>query len=105
MHSEETVAGFTATNIGFYGPQGRVLRLPIPDEKMNEKIAKFNYEGRRITNLEMETSGIYGMSKLLGHKAISMNAVLANRATGEFTKDPSALADGLIEYTLDRIVS
>lgn len=72
---------------------------------MNEKIAKFNYEGRRITNLEMETSGIYGMSKLLGHKAISMNAVLANRATGEFTKDPSALADGLIEYTLDRIVS
>lgn len=105
MHSTGTIAGFTATNIGFYGPQGRILRLGIPDETMNEKIGHFQFKGKRITNLEMETSGIYGMSKLLGHKAISMNAVLANRPKGEFTKDGSKLTADLIAYTLDRIVS
>lgn len=105
MHSADTLAGFTATNIGFYGPQGRVLRLDIPDTEMNSKIGHFQYKDKRITNLEMETSGIYGMSKLLGHKAISMNAVLANRPKGEFTKDPSKLTADLIAYTLDRIVS
>ncbi len=105
MHSNDTIAGFTATNIGFYGPQGRILRLGIPDEAMNEKIGQFKFKGKRITNLEMETSGIYGMSKLLGHKAISMNAVLANRPKGEFTKDGSKLTADLIAYTLDRIVS
>ena len=73
--------------------------------EMNDKIGKFQYQGKKITNLEMETSGIYGMSKLLGHKAISMNGVLANRPKGEFTKNPSKLTEDLIAYTLERIVS
>ncbi|APG59544.1 nucleoside phosphorylase [Christiangramia salexigens] len=103
MSSESTYPGFTATNIGFYGPQGRVLRLDIPDAEMNDKINNFGYKGNHITNLEMETSGIYGLSRLLGHRAVSMNAVLANRMTGEFSKDPVKLVENLITYCLEKI--
>ncbi|MCM4156799.1 nucleoside phosphorylase [Gramella sp. AN32] len=105
MSSSQTIPGFTATNIGFYGPQGRVLRLSLADEKMNERLNKFAFNGQVITNLEMETSGIYGMSKLLGHKAVSMNAVVANRETGEFSKDPGKLMENLIQYSLEKLVS
>lgn len=101
--SDETFKGFTATNVGFYGPQGRILRLPIQDHELNDKLASFDYNGMPITNLEMETSAIYGLSKLLGHKALSMNAIIANRATGEFTKNPKQVVHDLILYTLKRI--
>ncbi|TXE06025.1 phosphorylase [Gelidibacter salicanalis] len=104
MNSDQTVKGFTATNVGFYGPQGRVLRLPLQDEGLNDKLASFNFQDRPITNLEMETAGIYALSALLGHKAVSMNAIIANRATGEFSKDPSGLINKLITYTLDKLV-
>ena len=104
MSSSSTYAGFTGTNIGFYGPQGRILRSQVPDPEMNNKINNFKFRERNITNLEMETSGIYGMSKLLGHRAVSMNLVLANRVTGEFTSKGSEMTDELIAYTLDRIV-
>ncbi|MBA6154161.1 nucleoside phosphorylase [Gelidibacter maritimus] len=102
--SEKTVRGFTATNVGFYGPQGRVLRLSLQDGQLNDKLSSFNYNDMAITNLEMETAGIYGLSALLGHKALSMNAIIANRATGEFSKDPKNLVDDLIRYTLGKIV-
>lgn len=102
--SSKTVNGFTATNVGFYGPQGRVLRLPVQDNTLNDKLASFNYNGMSITNLEMETAGIYGLSALLGHKALSMNAIIANRATGEFTKNPKAVVDDLINYALNKLV-
>ena len=105
LSSGATTKGFTGTNIGFYGPQARILRADVPDHNMNEKIADFNYKGYKITNLEMETSGIYGMSKLLGHHAISMNLVLANRATGEFAENAREMMDKLIVYCLDRIVA
>ncbi|MBQ4822585.1 nucleoside phosphorylase [Aquimarina sp. MMG016] len=103
MQSDETQKGFTITNVGFYGPQGRVLRLPTSDAKLNEKIASFVYADKKITNLEMETAGIYGMAKLLGHRAVSMNVVLANRATGTFSQNPKKAVDRLIRYTLDKI--
>ncbi|MEW7278546.1 nucleoside phosphorylase [Aquimarina sp. 2201CG1-2-11] len=96
--------GITVTNVGFYGPQGRVLRLPLQDKELNDKIASFSYKNKRITNLEMETAGIYGIAKLLGHKAISMNAILANRTTGEFSKTPQKTIDLLIKYTLDKLI-
>lgn len=102
--SEKTHKGFTATNVGFYGPQGRVLRLPVQDETLNDKLASFKYKGMSITNLEMETAGIYGLSKLLGHKALSMNAIIANRATGEFTQNPQQVIEDLIVYTLDKLI-
>ncbi|WP_299391234.1 nucleoside phosphorylase [uncultured Gelidibacter sp.] len=102
--SDKTVKGFTATNVGFYGPQGRVLRLPVEDGTLNDKLASFRYNNMPITNLEMETAGIYALSALLGHKALSMNAIIANRATGEFSDDPAEVVNELITYTLDKLV-
>ncbi|MFL1895435.1 nucleoside phosphorylase [Aquimarina sp. 2-A2] len=95
--------GVTITNVGFYGPQGRVLRLPLQDASLNDKITSFTDNNLKITNLEMETAGIYGLSKLLGHKAISLNAIVANRATGDFSKDSTKTIDRLIRYALDKI--
>ncbi|MDR5590291.1 nucleoside phosphorylase [Christiangramia sp. SM2212] len=103
LSSDSTIKGLTGTNVGFYGPQGRILRAEVPDPEMNNKIAAFNFNGHKVTNLEMETSGIYGISKLLGHNAASMNLVLANRATGEFLENASEMMDKLIIYTLDKI--
>ncbi|WP_299601790.1 nucleoside phosphorylase [uncultured Aquimarina sp.] len=105
MQSDETIKGFTITNVGFYGPQGRVLRLATSDALLNQKIGSFSYADKKITNLEMETAGIYGMAKLLGHRAVSMNAILANRATGRFSQDSEKTIDNLIKYTLDKIIS
>ena len=104
LRGSEVFEGFTATAPGFYGPQGRVLRLAIQDPKLNNKIDKFIYQGTKITNLEMETSAIYGLSRLLGHNALSMNAIIANRANGTFSKDPYKVVEGLIQYTLDKLV-
>ena len=105
LSSKNIYQGITATAGGFYGPQGRVLRLAIQDPELNHKIDSFNFEGNRITNLEMETSAIYGLSKLLGHHAVSMNAIIANRANGTFSENPYKVVDDLILYTLDKIVS
>ena len=103
--SEAFLIGITATNVGFYGPQGRVLRLPADDERLKKTIASFEYKGAKITNLEMETSGIYGMATLLGHSAISLNAILANRANGTFSEQPQETTDRLIQKTLALLVS
>jgi uridine phosphorylase len=102
--SDKTYAGITATAGGFYGPQGRVLRLAVQDPNLNHKIDSFNFKGNRITNLEMETSAIYGLSKLLGHKACSINAIIANRANGTFSENPNKVVTDLIEYTLKKLV-
>ena len=105
LASDKTYLGITLTTAGFYGPQGRVLRLPVSNPNLNASIETFQYKGIRATNLEMETSAIYGLSKLLGHHACSMNAILANRALGEFSKNPSKVIEELIVYALDRIVN
>lgn len=104
LSSDQTFLGFTATAVGFYGPQGRVLRLAIQDPELNNKIDNFNYNGVRVTNLEMETSAIYGLAKLLGHHACSMNAIIANRANGTFSDDYQSVVEKLITYTLDKLV-
>lgn len=104
MNSNQIVHGITATANGFYGPQGRVLRLHLQDEQLNTKIDSFSFKGNRITNLEMETSAIYGLSKLLGHHAISLNAIIANRASGTFSKHPEKIIEDLIVYTLDKLI-
>ena len=105
FESDIVFKGMTGTAGGFYGPQGRVLRLPLKDPKLNSKLDDFNYRDFRITNFEMETSVIYGLSKLLGHEALSLNAIIANRATGDFSKDPKKTIDNLIAYALERIVN
>ena len=100
----EVHKGLTATAGGFYGPQGRVLRLPLEDETLNNKMDNFNYNGVRITNFEMETAVIDGMSNLLGHHALSLNAIIANRPNGTFSKDPGLTVERLITYTLNKLV-
>ncbi|GAA4899488.1 nucleoside phosphorylase [Flaviramulus aquimarinus] len=104
FESNKTHKGITATAGGFYGPQGRVLRLAIQDVNLNSKMDTFNFKGHCITNLEMETSAIYGLSSLLGHHAISLNAIIANRASGTFSKNPYKVIEHLITYTLGKIV-
>ncbi len=103
FESSKAYKGLTVTANGFYGPQGRRLRLPLQDPELSAAMATFNHEGHSITNLEMETSGIYGLAKLLGHKAVSLNAILANRAHGTFSKHPKQTIERLITYTLERI--
>jgi uridine phosphorylase len=105
IESDEIFKGFTATAGGFYGPQGRVLRLAIQDPELNHKMDNFKFEDHRITNLEMETAAIYGLSALLGHHALSLNAIIANRATGTFSEDPYKAVDALIAYTLDKLAN
>ena len=105
LMSNQVFAGFTVTAPGFYGPQGRVLRIPLQDTDLNKKMDSFSFNGVRVTNLEMETSAIYGLARLLGHQALSMNAIIANRANGTFSKDPYATVESLIKYTLDKLVS
>jgi len=95
--------GFTGTAGGFYGPQGRVLRLNIQDAELNSKMDSFNYNGIQMTNLEMETAAIYGLGKLLGHECLSLNAIIANRANGTFSEDPYKAVDALIVYALDKM--
>ncbi|WP_242158241.1 nucleoside phosphorylase [Aestuariivivens sediminis] len=102
--SAHTYKGITLTAVGFYGPQGRILRLPLDDESLNSKIQTFHFNGLRVTNLEMETSAIYGLSKLMGHQAVSLNAIIANRTLGTFSKNPGKTVDRLITYTLERLV-
>ena len=103
--SNKVFKGMTATAGGFYGPQGRILRLAVKDPNLNSKIDSFDYHGIKVTNLEMETSAIYGLSKLLGHRACSMNAIIANRALGMFSENPDKVIQDLILYTLEKMVS
>ncbi|MFS4447483.1 nucleoside phosphorylase [Maribacter sp. 2307UL18-2] len=105
LSSNRIRLGVTATNTGFYGPQGRQLRTAINTHDMISILASFRHQDLKITNLEMETSGIYGLSKLMGHQAISMNCLLANRATGEFSKNPEKSVAALIEYTLEKLTT
>jgi purine or other phosphorylase family 1 len=101
--TDKVFEGITGTAPGFYGPQGRMLRLPMQDPTLNDKLHSFNYKGYRMTNLEMETSAIYGLSKLLGHQAVSLNAIIANRAAGTFTKDTKKVVENLIVYGLEQL--
>ncbi|RNC86219.1 MAG: phosphorylase [Winogradskyella sp.] len=105
FESNNILKGMTGTAGGFYGPQGRVLRLPLQDANLNSKLDNFSYKNFRITNFEMETSVIYGLSKLLGHEALSLNAIIANRANGTFSKQPKETVEQLIVYALERIVN
>ena len=105
IESDKIFKGFTGTAGGFYGPQGRVVRLGIQDPELNAKMDSFNFNGTRMTNLEMETGAIYGLGKLLGHECLSLNAIIANRATGTFSGDPYKAVDELIEYTLNKLAN
>ncbi len=104
LSSKNILKGITATCGGFYASQGRKLRLTPSDSKFLKNLQNFTFKGFKITNFEMETSAIFGLSKLLGHQACSMNAILANRTNGSFSKSPEKTIDALIQYTLDKLI-
>jgi len=95
--------GITVTCPGFYGPQGRVLRLPISNPSLVDNLTSFSFGNHRISNFEMETSAIYGLGKLLGHHCLSVNVIVANRVRKEFSKDSAAAVSNLIETCLEII--
>ena len=103
LHSDQTVKGVTISAPGFYGPQGRVIRLNTMDNGLNDKIAAFRFEGYKITNYEMESSAIAGLSLLLGHKATTVCAIIANRPSGTSSPDYKKTIKQLLNYVLDRI--
>lgn len=100
---DEMVRGVTIAANGFFGPQGRELRIPLADPKQNEKIEAFEYKGYRITNFEMESSALAGLSKLMGHKATTVCMVIANRLIKEANTGYRNTIDTLIKTVLDRI--
>lgn len=92
--------GITVTCPGFYGPQGRILRLGLTYPELIDRLGDFRFGPHRITNFEMETSAIYGLGKLLGHSCLSLNAIVANRVAGTFTRNAQAAIENLIQKTL-----
>lgn len=105
IHKEDTTTGVTISAPGFYGPQGRVLRLPLNDPDLNEKIESFSYEGNRITNFEMECSAIYGLSKLLGHEALTICLIIANRVKKDANASYKNSMEQLIQIVLERLTT
>ncbi len=93
--------GITVTCPGFYGPQGRILRLGIRNPELINRLTDFRFGQHRITNFEMETSAIYGLGKLLGHNCLAVNAIVANRIKKEFSKDGKAAVENLIRKFID----
>lgn len=92
--------GITITSPGFYGPQGRVLRLGLSNPDLIDQFSTFRYGNHKISNFEMETSAIYGLGRLLGHHCLSLNAIVANRVKKEFSKDGGAAVEQLITKSL-----
>lgn len=99
----DMVKGATIACGGFYGPQGRELRVPLADPHLNEKIEAFEYKGLRVTNFEMESSAVAGLAKLMGHEAMTCCMVIANRRSHEANTGYKNTIDGLIRLVLDRI--
>jgi uridine phosphorylase len=93
--------GITVTCPGFYGPQGRILRLGVRNPELVNRLTDFRFGQHRITNFEMETSAIYGLGKLLGHNCLAVNAIVANRVVKEFSKDGKAAVENLIKKFIE----
>ena len=105
LHTEGvTVKGVTLTANGFYGPQGRVLRLPIEMPTVNDEIARFEFGNYKIVNYEMESAAIAGLAALMGHRATTICLIIANRANGKASADYKPHMKKLIEYTLNSLI-
>lgn len=99
----DILRGITIAANGFYGPQGRKLRLPLADPQLNEKIEAFHYNGRQITNFEMESSSLAGLAALMGHRAMTVCCIIAGRVAKDMNTEYKGSITGLIETVLDRI--
>lgn len=100
---DDMIRGYTIAAVGFYAPQGRMLRLPLADPDLNTKIESFRYENRPITNFEMESACLQGMARLLGHKAMTVCCIIAERRLTKANTDYKPSVKKLIETVLDRI--
>jgi len=105
LFSEGNYSGITATAPGFYGPQGRRLRLKPFMTDLNERLTAFDFNGEKITNFEMETSALYGLGKMLGHNCLTICVIIANRIRKEFTSDYNTSVKHLIETSLERLTA
>jgi len=101
--ADKYIKGITISAPGFYGPQGRKLRIDPFDSEVNKKLSEFVYRGKKICNYEMESSALYGLSALLGHKALTICAVIGNRVSGEFITDYKPLVKELALNTLQMV--
>jgi len=97
--------GITVTCPGFYGPQGRILRLPLSMPNLVDQMTSFRFGNHHIANFEMETSAIYGLCNLLGHQCLSVNVIIANRVKKEYSKDMAKAVDNMIQKTLGIIAT
>lgn len=97
--------GITVTCPGFFGPQGRVLRLELASPGLVDKLTHFRFNNHRITNFEMETSAIYGLGKLMGHECLSINVIIANRVIKEFSNDSEAAVKKMIGKALEALTA
>jgi len=95
--------GITVTCPGFFGPQGRVLRLGLSSPGLVDKLSHFSFNNHRITNFEMETSAIFGLGKLMGHECMSINTIIANRVVKEFSKDSNKAVENMIKKSLEAL--
>lgn len=102
--NEQFKKGITVTTSGFYAPQGRILRGGGAEPKLIKLLNEFKIKNGALTNLEMETAGIYGMARLLGHQAVSVSAILANRLTGGFSENPQQIVEKMIAQVLDIVI-
>ena len=100
---DDILRGNTIAANGFYGPQGRQLRLPLQDPELNKKIQAFAFEGRRLTNYEMESSSLAGLAALMGHRAMTVCCIIAGRKAQNMNTDYKGSIEGLIDLVLDRI--
>ena len=100
---DDMVRGVTIAAGGFFGPQGRELRIPLADPKQNNKIEAFEYKGYKITNFEMESSSLAGLSALMGHRAMTVCCIIAGRVAQDMNTEYKGSMTGLIETVLDRI--
>ena len=97
------VRGNTISAVGFYGPQGREVRLPLANPDLNRHIEEFEHRGRRVTNYEMESAPLQGLSRLMGHKAMTVCSIIANRMCHEATPNYKTAMRDLVGTVLDRI--
>jgi len=103
--AHDFIHGITATAPGFFGPQGRELRMPLAFPELNEKIEAFHYKDHFISNFEMETSALYGLGRLMGHEMLTVCVIIANRVSKQFSKDYKPHMEKLIQTVLERATS
>jgi uridine phosphorylase len=105
FNNEDFKHGVTISAPGFYGPQGRVLRLPLAVPELNKQIEEFGFNGHKITNFEMESSAIYGLSKMLGHEALTVCLIIANRVVLTANENYPNEMKRLIKLVLERLTN